>query len=313
MIFTDLIFFSLSCIFLAVSGHYVVKSLIKIARYYGLREFVVGFILVAITTSIPELFVGVLSALSKIPALSFGNVVGANIVDLTLVVGTTALLGKRIKIENEIEKRDMLYTFIIAILPLLLFLDSILSRIDGIILLAAFSFYILRLIIQRKNFRKVISNHISKKLIPKEILLFIISLIILLVSAKFIVQFATTLTSELFLPPFLIGLIIVSIGTTLPELCFNINSILKGYSGMAMGDILGSVVANSSLILGIVAIIYPIEAYFLSFIIGALFLTSILITLMIFARTDHEITWREGIVLIIFYVLFIISGLIFRG
>jgi len=290
-----------------------VKSLIKIARYYGLREFVVGFILVAITTSIPELFVGILSTLSKIPSISFGNIIGANIVDLTLVVGITALLGKRIKIESEIEKRDVIYTFFIAILPLLLFLDHSLSRIDGIILLIAFFLYIVRLITQRKHFRKVISNHASKKLIPKEILLFIISLIILLISAKFIVQFATILASELLLPPFLIGLIIVSIGTTLPELCFNVNSILKDYSGMAMGDILGSVVANSSLVLGIVALIYPIEAFFLSFIIGALFLISTLIILIIFTKTDHEITWREGLVLLIFYVLFIISSLIFRG
>jgi cation:H+ antiporter len=313
MITTDLLFFSLACVFLAFSGHFVVKSLIKIARYYGLREFVVGFILVAITTSIPELFVGIISALSNISALSFGDIIGANIVDLTVVVGATALLGKRIKIENEIEKKDVFYTFFIALLPILLFLDHNLSRIDGIILLVAFLLYIFRLIIQRKHFRKIVSDHVSKSLLRKELILFVISVIVLLLSARFIVQFAVSLASELSLHPILIGLVIVSIGTTLPELLFETNSVLKGFSGMAVGDLLGSVVANSSLVLGVVSIIQPIEAYFVSFAIGAGFLIVSLSAFIVFARTEHEITWKEGLILLIFYILFVITSLIFRS
>ncbi len=312
MLFIDLLFFSLACAGLAISGETVVKSLIKIARYYSLREFVVGFILIAIMTSIPELFVGIMSVLSQVSSISLGDIIGANIVDLTVVVGIAALLGKKIKIESEIEKKDIFYTAVIAILPIILFLDHNLSRIDGVILLFAFSLYIIRLITQRKHFRKVIADHVSKKLLKKEFILFIVSLIVLLISARFVVNFAILLVSDLSLSPVLIGLTIVSIGTTLPELFFETNSVLKGHSGMAVGDLLGSVVANSTLVLGLVSLLQPMEAYFISFAIGAGFLILTLTAFIMFARSEKEITWKEGIVLLIFYMAFIITSLIFK-
>jgi cation:H+ antiporter len=267
---------------LAISGHLVVKSLVKVARYYRWREFVIGFILIALATSIPELFVGISSALTQIPSLSLGNIIGSNIINLTLIIGVAALLGKKIKIEKEIEKKDLYYTSVIAIL----------TRIG--------------------HFKKV-SNGVAKKEVPIKLITFIISLIILLISANFVVEYSSLLIIDLALPPILIGLIIVSVGTTLPELSFEVYSILKGFSGMALGNLLGSVVVNSTLVLGITSIILPIQAYFPSFIIGTLFLLINLILFIIFAKTKKEISWKEGIILIILYVIFTISSLLTRG
>jgi len=294
-----------------VSGHLVVNNLVKIAQYYELREFVIGFIIIAIATSIPEIFVGISSALSQIPSLSLGNIIGSNIINLTLIIGVATLLGKRIKIEKEIEKRDIIYTSIIAILPIILFLDHELSRFDGILLFIAFSFYIIRLISRSRHFKRV-SNGVARKEVPIRLITFITSLIILLISARFIVEYASLLIVDLALPPILIGLVIVSIGTTLPELSFEVYSILKGFSGMALGNLLGSVVINSTLALGITSIILPIQAYFPSFIIGTLFLLINLILFIIFAKTEKEISWKEGIILIMLYVIFTISSLLTR-
>ncbi|MBN2203003.1 MAG: sodium:calcium antiporter [Candidatus Aenigmarchaeota archaeon] len=312
MLFTDLLFFMLSCAGLAVSGHFVVKSLIKVARFYHLREFVVGFVLMAVMTSMPELFVGIMSALSGFSGISLGDILGANIVNLTIVVGITSLLGKRIKIESEIEKRDVFYTALIAMLPIFLFIDNGLSRFDGILLVGSFFLYLFRLISQRSHFRKIMADHISRKMMEKEVVLFVFSLFVLLLSARFVVEFAIPLVSELSLSPLLIGLTIVSIGTTLPELFFNTNSVLKGHYGMAMGDLLGSVVANSSLVLGIVCIISPIEASIISFTIASGFLALVLTLFIIFSKTEREITWKEGVVLLMLYFVFVITSLIFR-
>jgi len=130
---------------------------------------------------------------------------------------------------------------------------------------------------------------VARKEVPKRLIIFIISLIVLLISARFIVEYASLLVIDLALPPILIGLVIVSIGTTL-----------------------GSVVVNSSLVLGITSIILPIQAYFPSFIIGTLFLLINLTLFIIFAKTEKEISWKEGIILIILYVIFIISSLLTR-
>jgi len=311
MLIVYFIYFLISCFFLAGAGYLVVRSLSKIAKHYQMREFVLGFILIAISTSIPELFVGIFSALNKIPAISLGDVVGANIVDLTVVIGAAALLGKRVKVEKEINKKDIFYTTLIAFLPILLFLDQQLSRIDGIILLFVFSLYIIRLIIQRKHF-KMLKDGITRMQIIEEVIIFLISLAILLLSARFIVDIASQIAIELALPQVLVGLVIVGIGTTLPELSFETNSVRKGFSGMALGDLLGSVVLNSSLVLGLAALIYPIKADFLPFLIGALFLMLILGIFAIFAKTGRKITRKEGLILLMFYALFVIVSILAR-
>ena len=311
MLIIDFLYFLIICVFLGVSGNLVVKSLTQIAKHYQMREFVLGFLLVAISTSIPELFVGIFSALEKIPAISFGDVIGANIVDLTIVIGAAALLGKRVKVEKEINRRDIFYTTLIAFLPILLFLDQQLSRIDGMILLFVFSLYVIRLIFQRKHF-KMLKDGITRMQIFKQVVIFIISLVILLLSARFIVTFASQIAIELVLPQILVGLVIVGIGTTLPELSFETNSVRKGFSGMALGDLLGSVVINSSLVLGLTALIYPIKADFLPFLVGALFLMLILGIFAVFAKTGRRITRKEGIILLMFYVLFVIISVLTR-
>ncbi len=311
MIVLYFLYFLIACVFLAFSGNMVVKSLSQIAKHYQMKEFVLGFVLVAFSTSIPELFVGIFSALKQISAISLGDVIGANIVDLTIVIGTAALLGKQVRVEKEINRKDILYTTMIAFLPILLFLDQELSRIDGVLLLVVFAWYIIRLIRDRKHF-KSLKDGISQMQILIQVMIFIVSLIILLISARFVVDIASQIAIELLLPEILVGLVIVGIGTTLPELSFETNSVRKGFSGMALGDLLGSVVMNSSLVLGLAAVIYPIRASFLPFLIGAFFLMLIIGVFAIFAKTQAKITRKEGILLLLLYVLFVITSILLR-
>ena len=137
-------------------------------------------------------------------------------------------------------------------------------------------------------------------------------MIFLLIFARIIVYAASQIATELFLPHILIGLVIVSMATSLPEIFFETDSVLKGHSSMAVGDLLGSLAFNSTLILGIVSIISPIQAPFSSFIVGSVFIIISILTFLVFAKTGKEITRKEGIILLMLYVLFVIINILVR-
>jgi len=310
MLLLDILLFVASCVLLVVSTRLLVKSLRDISAYLGLREFVVGFMVMAIATSLPELFVGINAALEKTQELSLGNVIGANIVDLTLVIGSVALLSRGIKIRSEIARRDALYMLIMAILPIILMLDGYLSFIDGLVLLLAFLMYMIRLFNQRKEFRKV-TNHVSKKKVKKDILLLLIGISVLLLSSRFVVMFASSLAVDLSIPTMIIGLLLVSIGTTLPELAFETKAAISGHVDMTLGDLFGSVVVNSTLVLGTVAIIAPIAvSNFLIFSVAAGFMIFTLVLFILFIRSNEGLSWQGGIALILLYIIFIILELV---
>jgi len=310
MIIIDILLFIVACFFFAISGHMVVKSILKIENYFQLREFIVGLAVIGISTSIPELSVGLMSALSQLSSLSFGNIIGANIVDLTVVIGIVAIVGKSVKFEAEIEKRSIFLIAGMVFLPIFLFLDHELSRLDGIMLIGAFLFYIISLVSRRKRFKVVRDGRTKKGEVLKYIIFFVVSLISLVLFARIIVHAASEIAVELMVPPILIGLVVISIGTTLPEMFFETESVLKGHSSIAVGDLLGSLAFNSTLILGIVALISPVHAHFSTFLVSSAFLVIAILTFIIFVKTDRSVTRKEGIILLMIYFLFLIFSIL---
>ncbi len=296
-----------ACIVLIISAELLVKSLTKVAFYFGLSEFVVGFMIVALATSIPEFFVGITSALEGNPKLSVCNVIGANIIDLTLVIGIVTILRRGIKVETKAVRTDVLYMFIIAALPLILMMDQRICRFDGFILLIAFFLYILRLFKQEKRFRETV-DHISRREFVKNTIFTCVSIISLLLSADFLVKYASSLAIDLSVPPILIGLLLISLGTTLPELTFEAKAILMRHRYMALGDLIGSVVTNTTLVLGVVALIseHPIEPNFLLFLTSSFFMIVVAFLFTTFVECEKHILWQEGVALILLYVLFVI-------
>ncbi len=305
MLALDLLFFVLSCLVLVQSSTFVVRSFSKIAEYFKINEFAVGFIVVAVSTSLPELFVGVTSAFSGTNELALGNVIGSNIINLTLIIGIAALLAKGIKIRSKVIKKDFIYMVAIIIVPLLLMWDKALQWYDGLILLAIFVLYIWQMIKQEHRFRKKI-DFVPKKEMGRQITIGIISLIVLMVSANFVVIFATNLSADMNLPPILIGLILISLGTSLPELILNARAALDHHQELTIGDTLGSVITNSTLVLGVSALIHPIETDVFFFFTSAIFLVIIAFVFITFGESERGISWKEGLSLLMLYVFFII-------
>src|SRR3990167_2440695 len=141
MIWLNLILFIVASAFLVYSSNIFVRSVSSIAKYLKLSNFIIAFIIVAFSNSLPELFVGIISAIEKTPVISLGNVIGSNIADLTLVIGIAILVGRGIKIKSKTIKRDTWFLLGFTLLPLILMLDKELSRIDGVVLLVAFGIY----------------------------------------------------------------------------------------------------------------------------------------------------------------------------
>ena len=158
MIFFHASIFIIACLVLARSGSLIVQALTRIARFLGWREFVVASLLMAFTTSLPESFVGISSAFHQKANLSFSNIIGSNIAVLTLIVGLSALTAKKLKFEGKALQRCSFYAPFITSLPLVLMMDSRISRIDGIILLLTAAIYFRWLIGHQWHFTKIIAN-----------------------------------------------------------------------------------------------------------------------------------------------------------
>jgi len=312
MLFFYILIFLFSFFLLYFASNWLVKSLAEIARFLHWREFVVAFLMMAFVGALPNLFVGVFSALDKIPQLSFGEVVGGNVVDLTLAVALATLIAKGLPAKSQVIQKSAIFTLFVAILPLLLILDGKLGRGDGILLLICFVFYLFWLFSRKERFTKIYEQEnlpiINKfRTFIKNLGKAILGMVILLMAAKGIVDSACWFSQRLEVSPALIGILVVGIGNALPELYFAVSSARAGQNWMILGDLMGSIVAPSTLVLGIVSLIYPIKiSDFSLFAIGRFFLIISALFFFIFVRTDKKITKREALFLLGIYILFVI-------
>jgi len=311
MIFIYIALFLISIFALVKSGAIAVQRLVAMARYLRISEYVLAFILMALATSLPEFFVGINSALSKNSILSLGNIIGSNIVNLSFILGAVTIFAKGIRIESKIAKGDAWIVFFVSILPLLLLVDKSLSRAEGVILLLVFVWYLRRILKQKEAFRKRM-DHMARTIKEfweffRNLLIFILTIAILLVSSWLVVKTAVLIAQDLVLPLALVGLVLVAIGTSLPELVFGIKSVITKHEEMNLGNLIGSTVINSTFVLGITALIYPIKIENLNMILtSGLFMVFVVLLANFFIATKEKISWREGAVLIGLYVAFLV-------
>ena len=288
-----------------------------------IRKFALTSLILGLATSLPELFVGLSASFAGKSILSLGNIMGANIANLSLVVGGAALIGGALRVEGVFLKKDVFYAFLAATAPMILLTDKVLSRIDGLILLTLYVFYQIVIFSEKKHrqeFKKTQEMGVIHRLIrkmnhletKKEIGWILLSIIVLLFSADFLVKVAMKLAVVLNLPLILIGLLIVSVGTTLPELVFGIKASKDKQSSMVFGNLSGSIVANATLIIGLVALISPIRIQaFASYLLATMAFVIIFGLFYFFIRTKHRLDRWEGLALLLVYLVFVIME--FRG
>ena len=311
MLFSHILIFIASCALLFWTGNFLVGALTRLAKFLGWKEFVVAFFIMAFATSIPNFFVGIVSALNKIPELSFGDIVGANIIDLSLVMALAALISKSgLSASSRTVQGSSIFTIGVAILPLVLIQDGLLSRADGILLLVTFFIYLAWLFRKRERFEKIydgISESLGLRPFFKNIILLLGSVLLLIAAAQGIVQSAIFFADYFHFPLGLIGILIIGLGTSLPETSFVLQAARKSRDWLILGNLMGSVVITTTLVLGTVSLICPIKIVdFSPFAIGRIFLIISAIFFLLFIRTGRKITRKEALFLLGIYITFVL-------
>jgi len=303
-IFGQTIMLLLSLAVLATSAKYVVEKAIRLAKFFRISELAVGFVFIAVLTSLPELSVAVVSSVAGNNNLSLGDVLGSNVTNIALILGICGFIGLRHKFEKK-EINNMLLLLLISLIPLILIIDGQLTYTDGailFILFAAFVYYILS--------KKIVMNKIEKITkveAAKDFLTFVLSIGIVIISAGFAVGSAVNVATELGIFQSFLGATIIALSTSLPELAVDVTAVRKGRSHLALGDILGSCVTNLTLILGVNTVLNP-------FLPNMKMVGSLILFVLITAIVLGYILWkhqtikkRDGLILLGIYLLYLIA------
>lgn len=306
--------FVASLTLLYISGEWIVVNLSKFARDLGVKEFVLAFFVMATAASLPNLFVGITSALRGIPELSLGDVFGNNIVAMTLAVSAGVFFSKSgfVSARGNTIRLSLLFTFISAILPVLLILDGVLSRVDGAILVALFVFYSYWLLSRRGRFsREYGDSHPQQNKRSfatgfRETLMITGAVLLLILAVMGMVNSISFFAIYFKIPLVVMGLLVVGLGNALPEVHFSIASARRGDTELIMGNLMGSVIVPATLILGIVSLIEPIKISNALFIAeNRIFLILAAALFFVFSATHKKINRLEGFVLALVYFIFL--------
>lgn len=271
----------------------------------------------AFGVSVPNLFIGLISAFNKIPELSFGDIVGGNIIDLSLAIGLAALVSKAgLSAQSRTVQGSLIFTIAIAVLPVILISDKVLSRSDGIVLLFSFLIYIIWLFSKKERFKKSYDDTPEKikiSIFLKSLGRFLISVFLLILAAEGIVKSAIYFSGYFNVPLDLIGILIVGLGSALPEIFFSIHAARGGHDWMVLGDLMGGVVITATFILGIVALICPIHIVnFAPIAIGRIFLIIAALSFLACVRSGGKVTKKEALFLILIYAVFVLTEIFYR-
>ncbi|MBR6261929.1 MAG: calcium/sodium antiporter [Prevotella sp.] len=286
---------------------------VAIAQRLKIPQIVIGLTIVAMGTSMPELCISMVSALKGTPDLAVGNVVGSNIFNTMLIVGVAAMVAPMTILRSTV-KKDIPWAVFGSVALLLMCLDNDISRIDAIILFAAFTIFMFLTLKSAKKKQADPSSNTEEEVKSHSILqattLVIVGLACLIFGSNIFVDAATKVAQSLGVSEAIIGLTIVAGGTSLPELATSVVAARKGQSAIAIGNVIGSNVMNILLIIGATGIICPMHISGITPIdLGTMTISIFLLWLFSFTRFKVE-RW-EGAVLTILFGIYL-SWLIYQ-
>lgn len=281
----------------------------KILGYkLDIKLFFLGLIL-GVFTNLPELFVALSSVIEEVPEISLGNLFGGLIVLFGLILGVSIILNKKIETDGKVKifLPIVLYIF----LPLVLAWDGGLGFIDGIILIIAYFSLVIYLYYKNHIINNIGVDVHEKKDILRYIFYVVIGIVGLLLVSNFIIKITTSILDQFQVSGFMIGLLVFSIGTNLPEISISFQSWRKSSGDLSLSSLIGAAMANR-LVVGILATMnfVPIslkENYYFLTIVTAL----ILIFLFIFYRTGKQLSRKEGVFLVLMYLFFLVGEIFF--
>ena len=281
----DALFVLLGLVGLFVGGEFLVRGSVAVARGFGISPLLIGLTVVGFGTSTPELLVSVDAALRGLPDIALGNVVGSNIANILLIVGASALLWP-ITLNGNFPKRDLVTMLVAALLLLPLFALGAVGRSAGMVLVGGLVIYLVLAFRGARGEQEVQPEYGAAMPLWVAGGLVVVGLLALLVGARLLIDGAVAIARDFGLSEAFIGLTIVAVGTSLPELATSLVAALRRQSDIAIGNVVGSNIFNILGILGATAIIAPIPvaARFLAFDLPVMLVASLLLAGLLLFR-----------------------------
>jgi len=241
----------LGLVFLIFGGDLLVRSAVSFAEKFGVSSFLIGVTVVSFGTSIPELMVSIQAAMDQAADIAIGNVLGSNIANIALVLGVSVVI-RPLSITTNTYKLSWWVMLISSLLFILFLLDNVITKMEGLLLIAGLFFFIIF------SIKRNIPNEesiISKINIQTGILFFVLGSIGLYFGSELFVESAISIASFFNVPKFVIGITVVALGTSLPELVTSIVALMKGQNNISLGNLIGSNIFNVFAVLGITSLI----------------------------------------------------------
>lgn len=294
-------------ILLIKGSDFFVSSASDIAKKFKIPPIIIGLTVVAMGTSAPELSVSVTSSLAGLNDMSIANVVGSNIFNILIALGVSSMFGK-LKINNY---KDIWMLLGTCLGLLLMAINRSLGMLNGIILLIAFTMYILSLIKQAKDNKanKEESEDEKQRNIFITVVLGILGAIAIVIGGNMVVNSASEIALKLGMSENLVGLTIVALGTSLPEFVTSVMATKKGELEIAIGNIIGSNIFNILLILGVASSIHPMTVSLVA-ICDILFMLFTVVMFVCLTKKEKTLTRNKGILMILTYVVYLVFTII---
>lgn len=288
---------------LVKGADYFVDGSASVAKILKVPSLIIGLTIVALGTSLPEASVSITASIAGNNELALSNIIGSNIFNTLVVVGCSAMIAPFI-MDRDIIKRDLIINLIVSVSLCLFIFDGILGRMDGVLLLIGLVTFMMVLIrsVMRYDVEEEIGESFS---ISKSIILIVIGVVAIILGGNFVVNGASDIARQWGMSETLIGLTIVSIGTSLPELVTSVVAARKGESSLSLGNAIGSNILNVLFILGISGTLTPIAAISEN-IIDVAVLIGIAVFILILSRFNDKMTRTKAAIFIGLYAIYMI-------
>ena len=300
MVFTILL---LGFFFLIKGADIFVEGSSSIARKFNVPPMVIGLTIVAMGTSAPEAAVSITSSIAGQNDMALANVVGSNFFNILIVLGVSCIIST-LPVEKNTIKKDTPFLLFVSGLLLILSIDLNISRIEGFIFLAIFTYFLIDTVKTAKNSDSKVEDVPSEDSpMFKTILLCILGIIGIVLGVDMVVKSASSIAKSFGMSDNLVGLTIVAIGTSLPEFVTSVVAVRKGENDIAIGNIIGSNIFNILFVLGLSTFINPISISMFA-LFDVIFMILITILLFIFIKSKNSLIKSKGFIFIVIYIAY---------
>jgi len=303
----DFLIFVISLAVLIWGSDMLIEQSEKIALRFGISEYVIGATLVAVGTSLPEMAASITASLNHKPEIAVANVIGSNIFNITLVLAAVFIVAKNVNPHRDFFAKDSSWALFPVLIFILMVMDGSFSRFDGFLLMLLMFAYVLFLLRAGKDIIIPEEDEEEEKtpfVWQKVLMMTIIGFVLVIVGADYTIESASAIAKSFGVSDWIIGIIMISLGTSMPELMVSITAALKGKADMAIGAIIGSNMANTTMVLGSAALVNRIDLDPTKYMFDIS--TMLVATLMlVFISANRLYTKPAGISLLIVLALFL--------